>query len=128
MKVGLIVLVAVSLAAAPLSAARQGGAKPSTTAPTVRVGGDIKPPLKIKNVDPVYPPLARQNRVQGVIILEVTIGTDGKVNDTKTIRSLNLLLEGAAITAVRGWEFKPTLVDGKPVQVIMTIPINFILE
>ena len=65
--------------------------------------------------------------MQGVIILEVTIGTDGKVKDIKVIRSLPLLAD-AAVAAVRGWEYRPTMVDGKAVQVITTIPVNFALQ
>jgi protein TonB len=120
----LVVFSGAMLAAAPgaARAAPQGAAPP-----TVRVGGNIKPPIKIKDVKPEYPALAMRQRMQGVIILEATIGTDGKVKDTKVIRSLPLLTE-AAVTAVRGWEFKPTVVDGHPVQVIATFPINFSLQ
>jgi len=93
---------------------------------TVRVGGDVKPPLKVKNVDPVYPRLALSGKIQGVVILEATIGTDGKVKDVKVVKSLKLL-DDAAVTAVREWEYKPTVINGHPVQVIMTIPVNFTL-
>jgi TonB family protein len=130
MRLTLIVLIAVSLAAGTLGAAAPplGGAQSNSTPETVRVGGDVKPPLKIKNVAPVYPPSAIQSHIEGVVILDVTIGTDGKVKDTKTIRSANILLESAAIAAVRAWEYKPTVLDGKAVQVIMTVPVNFVLE
>src|SRR5580658_5471740 len=131
MRLTLVVVIAVCLASGPsllCAAATPQGGKPDSSPPTVRVGGDIKPPLKVKNVPPVYPPFAQQNRIQGVVILDVTIGTDGKVKDTKTIKSVNALLETAAITAVRAWEYKPTVVDGKAVQVIMTVPVNFIIE
>lgn len=120
-----ILLVAASLTVLPLCAAPapQGGGNPQT----VHVGGDIKPPLKTKNVPPVYPPVAKQARIEGSVIIEVTIGTDGKVKDTKVVRSVKIL-EDAAVTAMRGWEFKPTIVNGQPVQVIMTVPINFSLD
>ena len=61
------------------------------------------------------------------MIVEATIGVDGKVKDVKVIRSVKVL-ESAAVDAVRNWVFKPTAVNGQPVQVIMTIPINFTLE
>jgi protein TonB len=93
---------------------------------TVRVGGDVRPPLKVKNVDPVYPKLAVSGKVQGVVILEATIGTDGKVKDVKVVKSLKLL-DDAAVAAVKEWEYKPTVINGRPVQVIMTIPVNFTL-
>src|ERR1700733_12735649 len=127
MKIRLIltVIIGISLVIGPLSAA---ATPQGSSPPTVRVGGDIKPPLKVKNVPPVYPPIAHQNGIQGVVILDVTIGIDGKVKDTKTIKSVNQLLESAAINAVRAWEYKPTVVDGKAVQVIMTVPVNFIIE
>lgn len=120
--------VAVSLSAGPLTAAAapQGSNKSDSTPATVRVGGDVKPPLKTKNVAPVYPPIAVAAHTEGVVILEATIGTDGKVKDVKVVRSIKQL-DDAAIDAVRRWEFKPTVIDGKPVQVIMTIPVNFTL-
>ena len=117
-------LVMVITGAGPLAAAPvpQG-----STPATVRVGGDVKPPLKTKNVAPVYPPIAVASHTEGVVILEITIGTDGKVKDAKVVRSIKTL-DDAAIDAVRRWEFKPTVIDGKPVQVIMTVPVNFTLN
>jgi protein TonB len=117
----IVLLSSASLYVHPLPQAADKKELPVTT---VRVGGDVKPPLKTKNVAPVYPPVALQLRVQGVVILEVTIGTDGKVKDVKVARSVNLL-DSAAVQAVRGWEYKPTIVNGQPVQVIMTVPIVF---
>lgn len=93
----------------------------------IRVGGAVKPPLRTKGVSPVYPPAARQARVQGVVILEVTVGADGKVKSTKTLKSVPQL-DAAASEAVKKWEYKPTVVDGKPAAVIMTVPVNFTLE
>jgi protein TonB len=107
----------------PAHAAPQGDSSPQT----VHVGGDIKPPLKTKNVAPVYPSFAAQAHIQGVVILEATIGTNGKVKDIKVLRSIKEL-DDAAIKAVRAWEYKPTLVNGQAVQVILTIPVNFNLD
>lgn len=78
---------------------------------TVRVGDDIKPPVK-KNVAPVYPPIAVTSHTQGAVILEATIGTDGKVKDTKILRSTKQL-DDAAVTAVRAWDYRPALVNSK---------------
>jgi len=124
MRFVIVALIAASLAAIPLFAipAPQGASPP-----TVRVGGDIKPPVKVKGAAPVYPDVAKRARVEGVVILEATIGTDGKVKDVKVIRSVKVL-EGAAVDAVRTWEFKPTVVNGQAVQVITTIPVNFSLD
>jgi protein TonB len=91
------------------------------------VGGEIKEPRKIKHVDPVYPPIAIQARVQGVVILECTIGPEGKVTETKVLHSIPLL-DQAARQAVSQWEFEPTLIKGLPVPIIMTATVNFSLR
>jgi protein TonB len=93
----------------------------------VRVGGNIKAPTKIKHVAPIYPSIAQSARVQGVVIVEATIGPDGKVKDAKVLRSIPLL-DQAALDAVRQWEFTPTLLNGVPVPVIMTVTVNFTLQ
>jgi TonB family protein len=93
----------------------------------VRVGGPVAPPTKIKDVKPVYPASAQGSGVQGVVILETIIGPDGKVSDAKVLRSIPLL-DQAAIDAVRQWEFTPTLLNGAPVPVIMTVTVNFALQ
>ena len=99
---------------------------PPPSAP-VRVGGNIKPPTKTKDVRPVYPPIAQSARVQGVVIIEATIGADGKVKDAKVLRSIPLL-DQAAVDAVKQWVFTPTLLNGVPVPVIMTVTVNFTLQ
>ena len=93
------------------------------TAP-VRVGGQIKPPTKIKDVKPVYPAIARSARVAGAVVIEATIGEDGKVVDAKVVRSIPLL-DQAALDAVQQWEYMPTLLNGVPVPVLVTVTINF---
>ena len=93
----------------------------------VRVGGQIKPPTKIKDVRPVYPPIAQSARVSGVVIIEATIGVDGSVIDARVIRPV-ALLDQAALEAVRQWKFSPTLLNGVPVPVIMTVTVNFTLQ
>ena len=93
----------------------------------VRVGGAIKQPTKLKNVPPVYPPIAQSARVSGVVIIEATIGADGKVKDAKVLRSIPLL-DQAALDAVKQWVFTPTLLNNVPVPVIMTVTVNFTLQ
>ncbi|MBI4264616.1 MAG: energy transducer TonB, partial [Acidobacteria bacterium] len=93
----------------------------------VRVGGAIKPPVKTKNVPPQYPPIAQSARVQGVVIIEATISTTGRVQDARVLRSIPLL-DAAALEAVRQWEFTPTLLNGVPVPVIMTVTVQFTLS
>lgn len=95
--------------------------------PAVRVGGDIKPPAKVKDSKPIYPPDARRANVQGVVIVEATIGTDGKVSSTKVVRPIPLLND-AAVQAVKQREYKPTLIKGVATPVILTVPVIFTLD
>ncbi|HSK11164.1 MAG TPA: energy transducer TonB, partial [Vicinamibacterales bacterium] len=93
----------------------------------VRVGEQIKPPKKVVDVRPVYPAEALAARVQGVVIVEAMIGPDGRVRDAKLLRSIPLL-DDAALEAVRQWQYTPTLRNGMPVGVVMTVTVNFTLE
>ena len=105
------------------------GGLPDAPAPVqaVRVGGQIKEPKKLKHVAPNYPDIAKQARVQGVVILECTISPQGKVTDVKVLRGIPLL-DQAAIDAVKQWVYTPTLLNGVPVPVIMTVTVNFKLS
>jgi protein TonB len=100
---------------------------PPPPAAPVRVGGNIKTPTKTKHVPPVYPPIAQSARVSGVVIIEATIGADGRVKDAKVLRSIPLL-DQSALDAVKQWVFTPTLLNGVPVPVIMTVTVNFTLQ
>jgi protein TonB len=93
----------------------------------VIVGGAIKAPTRIKSVNPVYPPIAQSAHIQGIVIIEATIGIGGDVQDAKILRSIPLL-DAAAIDAVKQWRFSPTLLNGQPVPVIMTVTVNFTLQ
>ena len=93
----------------------------------VRVGGQIRAPQKIRDVKPVYPAIAQSARVQGVVIIEATIGPNGQVQEAKVLRSIPLL-DQAALDAVKQWVFSPTLLNGVPVPVIMTVTVNFTLQ
>lgn len=102
-------------------------AAPPPPVQAVRVGGNIKEPSKIKNVAPVYPDIAKQARVQGIVILECTISPQGRVTDVKVLRGIPLL-DQAGIDAVKQWQYTPTLLNGVPVPVIMTVTVNFRLN
>ncbi len=93
----------------------------------IRVGGNIAPPAKIRDAKPIYPPEALSKRVTGVVIVQATVDREGKVRDTRLLKSVPLL-DAAAIEAVRQWEFAPTLLNGVPKPVMMTLTINFSLE
>jgi len=76
---------------------------------------------------PVYPPLARQARISGVVRLSVIIGRDGTVQDL-TLLSGHPLLVPAAMDAVKQWVYQPTLLNGQPVEVATQVEVNFALE
>ena len=92
----------------------------------IRIGNGVPPPTKIHDVPPVYPPAAREAGVQGLVILEATIDPTGEVGSLEVLRSVPEL-EEAAVAAVEQWRYEPTLVDGAPVSVLMTVTINFLL-
>jgi protein TonB len=94
-----------------------------SAAGAIKVGA-IKPPVKVKDVRPVYPVGARDAGIQGVVILEVRVEADGRVGSAGVVRSVPEL-DQAALDAVYQWEFRPTLLNGAPVPVIMMITIQF---
>jgi len=102
-------------------------APPAEPVAPVRVGGNVRPPNKIKDVKPAYPTIAQTARVEGIVIIEATIGPAGTVLEAKLLRSIPLL-DAAALEAVRQWEFTPTLLNGTPVAVVMTVTVNFTLR
>ena len=106
------------------SAGAQSQPLPPYPANAVRVGGNVKPPMKVKDAQAIWPPAAQQARVQGVVILETLIDEAGKVSDARVLRSIPLL-DQAAIDAVRQWEFEPTVLNGNPVPVILTVTVQF---
>jgi protein TonB len=93
----------------------------------VRVGGNIQQPKKVKDARPIYPPIAQSARVQGTVIIEATISPTGQVTDPKVLRSIPLR-DQAALDAVRQWEFTPTLLNGQPTAIIMSVTVNFQLN
>ena len=107
-------------------AATAAAAAQNPVAP-IRVGGNIRPPVKSNDVRPVYPSEALAAGVQGIVIVEATIGPDGIVQDTRVLRSIPLL-DTAALSAVRQWQFAPTMLNGAPVSVVMTVTVNFTLD
>jgi len=90
----------------------------------VRVLGDIKPPKQIKKVDPIYPKEAKEAGIEGVVIVEVTTGIYGRVQNVKVLRSIPPL-DQAAIDAVYQWVYEPLVLGGKPRGVIFTVTVTF---
>ena len=101
---------------------------PPPTPPKIyRTGGTIREPRKIYDVAPVYPEIARAARVEGLVILEATIDERGVVTGAQVLRSVPLL-DGAALAALRQWRYTPTLLNGIPVRVLMTVTFRFSLS
>jgi TonB family protein len=107
-------------------AGNTAAAAPLGGVPPLRVGSGVSAPMQTRKVNPAYPPIAENARVQGVVILEAVIGTDGRVADARVLRSIPLL-DQAAIDAVRQWEYQPTLLNGAPIPIIMTVTVQFAL-
>jgi protein TonB len=104
-----------------------GGLPEPTPAPPVRplrAGTDVREPRKVKDVAPVYPKLAVTSRIQGAVFLECQIDPRGRVVDVKVLGG-NVILNDAAVEAVRQWVYTPTLLNGVPVPVLMTVTVTF---
>ena len=93
----------------------------------VPVGGVIRPPTRIVYVAPVYPQIALAARKEGTVILQAIIDENGVVREVKVLRSIPLL-DDAAIHAVSHWTFTPTMLNGTPVPVVMTVTVGFTLQ
>jgi len=93
-----------------------------------RIDSTMTAPKVISRVEPVYPEAAKKSRLSGVVILEMTIKEDGSVSDVRVVKPLPLGLDQAALDAVRQWRFEPAMKDGKPIEVIFNITMNFKLD
>jgi len=91
-----------------------------------RVGGKVQAPRLIRQVEPEYPPLARQARVQGDVIIDSMIDTEGRVTQMKVVSGSSLLVQ-SAIQALEQWRYQPTLLNGQPVPVEMLVTLHFTL-
>jgi TonB family protein len=98
----------------------------SATPAPLRVGGNVAAQNLINQPPPVYPPLAKTARVQGTVKFEATVGKDGTIQNLHLISGPPLLVQ-AAMQAVQQWTYRPTLLNGQPVEVITTIDVNFTL-
>jgi protein TonB len=99
---------------------------PSPPGPPIRVGGRVQPPSRLTYVEPIYPQMAIASRTQGTVILEAVIDEEGSVREVRVLRG-HALLHDAARTAVSRWRFTPTLLNGAPVPVVMTVTVAFTL-
>lgn len=101
---------------------------PRVATPTrVRVSQGVTQGLLIRKVQPTYPPLARQARIQGAVLLRAEISKDGTIQNLRLI-SGHPMLTSAAIEAVKQWRYKPYILNGEPVEVETQITVNFTLS
>lgn len=89
-----------------------------------RVGGKVQAPKLLQEVQPTYPPLAKQARIQGDVVIESVINTQGRVTEMKVVSGSPLLV-GAAEQALEQWKYQPTLLNGQPVAVDMLVTLHF---
>lgn len=92
----------------------------------VRVSSGVQQGLLVRRVQPTYPPLARQARIQGTVLLQAQISKDGSIENL-TLLSGHPMLAPAAIEAVKQWKYRPYLLNGEPVEVETQIQVNFTL-
>ncbi len=88
----------------------------------------VTPPVAIETVAPSYPELARRAHVEGVVLLEAIIGTDGSVRDVRVLGSAHPLLDPAALEAVRRWRYSAARVGTRPVAVFLQVVVTFSLR
>ena len=100
------------------------GAAQETAPAPLQVPPENVQPLLIRRVAPAYPPLARQARIQGTVVLQIVINKSGEVSDLK-LYSGHPMLAPAAIEAVKQWRYRPYEQDGQPVEIQTTVQVNF---
>jgi protein TonB len=100
---------------------------PAPPQPPIHWHSGIRVPQKIVDLAPVYPRFARDAHAQGIVIIKATIDARGNVVAARVIKSVSLL-DQAALDAVRQWKFSPTLLNGVPVPIIMTVTVRFTLQ
>jgi protein TonB len=108
------------------AAIEQAPVPPAPPQLPVRLHAGMQPPRKLTHVDPIYPQVAQAARIEGTVILEAVVGVDGRVTSVRVLRSIPLL-DQAAVDAVKRWSFTPTLLNGTPVPVAMTVTVRFAL-
>jgi len=104
--------------------AKAAAARRQRLAKAIRVGGQVRPPIRIKEVAPLFPAIAKSARVYGDVVIEATIDEEGKVADARVVKSVPLL-DQAALDAVRQWEYQPSLLNGVPTAVVATVTVKF---
>ena len=101
------------------------GAMPAENEEPRVIKGEVIPPVLIKRVEPAYPRAAVATRLEGLVILEAIITKTGTVEQVKTIRSDNPMLERSALEAVLQWRYKPATLNGQPIKVYFTVTVMY---
>lgn len=104
---------------------RPGGGPRDPGFTPLRVGGDVKAPVVMQRVEPLFPEEARKARVAGIVILEAIIDREGNVKDAYVLKPLPFGLSEAAVDAVKQWKFRPGTLNGQPVDVVFNLTVNF---
>ncbi len=94
----------------------------------IYVGGVVAQPERLVYVEPVYPPAALKARLAGLVILQVLLGKDGAVRDVTVLRPGSMGMTESAEAAVRQWRYEPALLNGRPVEALMTVTVTFTLR
>jgi protein TonB len=119
--IGGIISASSNLAAVPKLA------KHAPTVQRLRVSQGVTKGMIVYRIEPTYPPLARQARIQGVVVLTAMIDTDGNIQNLRLV-SGHPMLAPAAIDAVKHWRYKPFLLNGQPLEVETTVTVRFQLQ
>jgi TonB family protein len=119
-----LLAVLIFIVAVPLAAA----AKQTKEGPVYKPGNGVSAPVVVKEVKPQYTAEARKARIQGSVVLDCVVETNGSVGPVKVTRGLDPGLDQEAVKAARLWTFEPGKKDGKPVRVEITLEMTFTLK
>ena len=91
----------------------------------MRIGGQITAPALVHRVEPTYPAIAVAAQVSGMVILEAVVDTEGCVESVKVLRPVSLVLDHAAVEALKEWRYSPLVLNGVPTSFVLTVTFNF---
>jgi TonB family protein len=116
---------ALNLGASSGSGALSALAKPADSSkPSMLAQSNLEPVQVLRRVAPIYPPMAKQRRLSGVLVVQATVGKDGKLTNLELVSGPPLFRD-AAFDAVRQWQFKPAMLNGQPIEQSTTIKLQF---
>jgi len=121
------IIGSVPTAAPPPPPPPKADAPKPATPQRIRVGGNVQAAKIVRQPKPIYPPLAKQARISGVVRFNAVIGKDGTIQNLQLVSGHPLLVQSAQ-DAVKQWVYQPTLLNGEPVEVVTQIDVNFTLS